>query len=401
MKVFHDTLCEKDKRRHAATEMLRRGKRSIPYVCELLCISPKTIVRGCRELNDSEGLAQTRIRLPGGGRKAALEACPELHGVFLEVLRDNTAGSPMDEQIKWTNLNRPEIAQALAVRGYPVSVTVVDQLLEENDFRQRRAARKLTAKETENRDEQFVKIKGLVKDFSEAGNPIISMDTKKKEYLGNLYREGRLYTTEPVKVLDHDFKHFAEAVVVPHGIYDMSANEASIHIGTSHDTAEFACESLFLWWQKHGKKRYPAATCILVLSDSGGSNDSRSYLFKQDLLKLANRIGVSIRMAHYPPYTSKYNPIEHRVFCHVTRSWKGVIFRDLETIKELTGKTKTKQGLRVFCEIMKGMFRTGRKYCKGFKENMATLVQFDADLPDWNYQVNPNQSVGAALEEVV
>jgi predicted XRE-type DNA-binding protein len=370
--------------------MLRRGEISISHLCELLCISSKTIARGCRELDDPEALTQTRIRLPGGGRKATLETCPELQNVFHEVLRNNTAGSPMDEQIKWTNLNRPEIAEALAIRGYPVSVTVVDQLLEENDFRQRRAARMLTAKKTKNRDKQFIKIKGLIKDFSEAGNPVISMDSKKKEYLGNLYRDGKIYTTEYIKVLDHDFPHFAEATLIPHGIYDVFANEAAIHIGTSHDTAEFACESLYLWWEKHGKKRYPEATCILVLCDSGGSNDCRSYLYKQDLLKLANRIGVPIRMAHYPPYTSKYNPIEHRVFCHVTRSWKGVIFRELETVKELTRKTKTKQGLRVFCEIIEGMFNTGRKFCKEFKENVATLVQFDADLPDWNYQVNPN-----------
>jgi hypothetical protein len=390
VRAFHDTLCEKDKRRHAATEVLRRGKGSVSHVCELLGISSKTIVRGCRDLDEPQSLEETRIRLPGGGRKGALETYPELHGVFHEALRNNTAGSPVDEKIKWTNLNRPEISEALAARGYPVSVTVVDQLLKENDFRQRRAARMLTARETENRDDQFVKINGLIKDFSEAGNPVISMDTKKKEYLGNLYRDGKIYTTEPIKVLDHDFPHFAKATLIPHGIYDLLANEAAIHIGTDHDTVEFACESLSLWWKKHGKRRYPEAICILVLCDSGGSNDCRSYLFKQDLLKLARQIGVSIRIAHYPPYTSKYNPIEHRVFCHVTRSWKGVIFRELETVKELTEKTRTKQGLRVFCEIMKGVFSTGRKFCKEFKENVAELVQFDVDLPDWNYQVNPN-----------
>ena len=206
--------------------------------------------------------------------------------------------------------------------------------------------------------------------------------------IGNFYREGGVYCTKSVEVYDHDFKSFSKGVIVPHGIYDIKRNEGYITLGTSGDTSEFCCECIKDWWIKYGRIHYPKASSILVLADGGGSNSSRHYIFKEDLQKLVDEIGVEIRIAHYPPYTSKYNPIEHRLFCHVTRTWKGVVFSSIELVNDLVRKTTTSKGLKVFSSIKDKIFETGRKYSEGFKENMKIL--FDATLGKWNYRAIPS-----------
>ena len=286
----------------------------------------------------------------------------------------------MDEKIRWTFLTHQEIKQRLLEQfNVCVSVTVIKKLLKKHGFKRRKAEKKLTLKTVAGRDEQFGRIAEFKAQYQQAGNPIISMDSKKKEMLGNFYRDGKLYTTAPIKVNDHDFKSFADGVVVPHGIYDIQLNKAVINLGTSCDTSEFACDSLRLWWNQHGKHDYPHATSILLLCDGGGSNGCRQYLFKQDLQKLVDEIGVEIRVAHYPAYCSKYNPIEHRLFPHVTRACQGVVFSCIERVKKLIERTKTAQGLRVFVNLMPSVYKTGRKVCKKFKQNMPLL--FDSILP--------------------
>jgi hypothetical protein len=213
------------------------------------------------------------------------------------------------------------------------------------------------------------------------------MDTKKKEYIGNFYRDGFLYTTEEIHTLDHDFNSMAEGIVIPHGIYDITSNQGFINLGQSHDTSEFACDSLRNWWYTKGQYDYPDATSILLLADSGGSNSCRHYVFKQDLQLLVNEIGVEIRMAHYPSYCSKYNPIEHRLFPHVTRACQGVIFKSVDIVKELMAKTKTEKGLTVIVDIIDKVYQTGRKVAREFKENMT--IVFDEHLPKWNYTAIP------------
>lgn len=206
--------------------------------------------------------------------------------------------------------------------------------------------------------------------------------------IGQLYRDGRVYTQEEaVAVFDHDWKSLAEGVAIPHGLYDLMLNIGYIHVGTSPDTAEFACDSIGDWWQQHGRHHYPTATSILLLCDGGGSNSSRQYLFKQELQALVNQVGVEIRIAHYPPYTSKYNPIEHRLFPHLTRVCQGVIFRSLEVVKELMGKAKTQTGLTVFATVVDKMYETGRKVTEEFKQTMKII--FDDFLPQWNYTAKP------------
>jgi len=242
-------------------------------------------------------------------------------------------------------------------------------------------------KQVKDRNEQFENIARLKKTYIAAGNPVISMDTKKKEYLGNFYRDGRLYTTEEIQVYDHDFTSFAEGVIIPHGIYDLQRNTGYLHLGTSHETSAFACDCLRNWWYKQGRFNYPDATSMLVLCDGGGSNSSRHYIFKHDLQALVDELGLEIRIAHYPPYTSKYNPIEHRLFPHVTRACQGVVFKSIELVKELMEKTQTRQGLKVTVQIVNKVYQTGRKYPKDFKQTMR--IVFDQHLPRWNYTAVP------------
>ncbi|MGB8698653.1 MAG: ISAzo13 family transposase [Thermosynechococcaceae cyanobacterium] len=208
--------------------------------------------------------------------------------------------------------------------------------------------------------------------------------------IGLLYRAGRLYTQQGIEVFDHDWPFLAEGVAIPHGLYDLNLNIGYVQIGTSHDTGEFACDSIRYWWNHYGCLQYPKASSILILCDGGGSNSSRHYLFKQDLQALVNALGIEIRIAHYPPYTSKYNPIEHRLFPHLTRVCEGVIFDSVETVKDLMGMAKTKTGLKVLATVLDKVYQTGRKVTQGFKESME--IVFDAYLPKWNYTAKPNNA---------
>lgn len=204
---------------------------------------------------------------------------------------------------------------------------------------------------------------------------------------GNFYREGKGYCIKAIQVNDHDFISSAEGVMIPHGIYDTKRNEGYVTLGTTKDTSEFCCDCIKDWWERYGKHLYPNATSVLVLADGGGSNSSRHSIFKEDLQKLANDIGIEIRMAHYPPYTSKYNPIEHRMFCHVTRACAGTVFTSVEIVKELIEKTSTSKGLKVFASIKDKVYKTARKANADFKANMPII--FDDYLGQWNYRAVP------------
>lgn len=391
MRRFYNSLNERDRRRFAGFEALRIGHGGRSYVARVLGCSRNTVSRGAQEVSGlSQGEVASRIRQEGGGRKPyTVTWGAQLDEAFLAVLRQHTAGDPMDETVRWTNLTQGEIVAALREdHGIVVSKFVVGKLLKKHGYRRRKAQKKVSMKQdVKNRNEQFEKIAQLRAEFEAAGNPIVSLDTKKKEHLGNFYRDGRLYTLEELQTYDHDFSSQAEGIVIPHGIYDVQRNEGYIHLGTSHDTSEFACDSLQYWWTTYGRQNYPNATAILVLCDGGGSNNVRHYIFKQDLQALADEIGVEIRIAHYPPYCSKYNPIEHRLFPHVTRTCQGVIFTSIELVKELMEKTRTSTGLKTFVHIMDKVYETGRKVAADFKENMR--IFFDDFLPQWNYRAVP------------
>jgi hypothetical protein len=309
---------------------------------------------------------------------------------FLKVLQDHTAGDPMSAEVKWTNLSRRQIARRMSELGTPVSRDVVSQLLRKHGYRKRKALKKKSMGHHRDRNAQFEKITRLKKKYLNAGLPVISIDTKKKELLGDFYRDGQIDAQETIEVNDHDFGSAGSGVVIPHGVYDIGRNQGFLHLNTSHDTSELACDSIATWWEQHGRTDYPRAKKLLVLCDGGGSNSATLYVFKEELQNLANRLGIEIRIAHYPPYCSKYNPIEHRLFPHVTRACRGVIFRTLEVARHYMAKTETTVGLTVQVRVLNKVYETGRKCAAGFKESMK--IAFDRILPKWNYRAVPQST---------
>jgi Rhodopirellula transposase DDE domain len=304
------------------------------------------------------------------------------------VLEDHTAGDPMRGDVRWTNLSRGEIAKRMGALGTPVSRDVVSQLLRRHGYRRRKALKKKTMGAHRDRNAQFEKIARLKKKYLKAGSPVISIDTKKKELLGDFSRDGTIETQATIETFDHDFGSAGSGTVIPHGVYDVGKNRGFLHLNTSHDTSELACDSIAAWWEEHGRVDYPEAKEVLVLCDGGGSNSATRYVFKEDLQKLADRLGLVIRVAHYPPYCSKYNPIEHRLFPHVTRACRGVIFRSLETVRYYMAKAGTRTGLTVKAKVLEKVYQTGRKCAEGFKESMK--IVFDKVLPKWNYRAVPS-----------
>jgi len=388
MLSLYDSLDEKNRRRYAGLEARRLGRGGVLYISSLFCCGKKQIRKGIQELNSPSCMSKTRIRKSGGGSKLRLDKIKNIDAVFLNVLQEYTAGDPMKEKVKWTNLSKTDICSKMSKHSIKVSSYTVKQLLKKHGFVKRKAQKTLSTGDTKNRNEQFLNISDLISEYKKAGNPIVSIDTKKKEKLGNLYREGKLECTEVIEVFDHDFPHLADGTVVPYTIYDICSNEAFVNIGTSKDTAEFVCDSIKIWWEKVGKKRYPNADSILFLADSGGTNSSRHHLFKQSLQNLSNDTKLDLRIAHYPPYTSKWNPVEHQVFPHITRALSGVILKSVELVQELINSAKTKTGLRVFSQISTKVYETGKKVAKNFYET-ANII-FDEKLEKLNYVVMPN-----------
>lgn len=300
-----------------------------------------------------------------------------------------TAGCPMNEEVKWTYLTQEEIVEKLADCGIKVSVFIVRTLLKIHRIRSRKMDKTKIIDNVADQDQQFGHIRQWVQQFHQEGQPVTSIDTKKKEYLGSLYRPGKVYGDKPLEVYDHDYTSLQIGLVVPHGIYDIFRNEALINLGTSTDTAEFVYDSLLGWWQQYGQIHYPNAKKWLIICDGGGSNNCRHYVFKEAIQKLANTISIQIRIAHYPTYCSKYNPIEHRVFPYVTKALQGIPLDSVQTVKELIeNRAKTKTGLKVFANIIDKAYQKGKKASQEFLENMPII--FDKSLPKWNYKVVPN-----------
>jgi hypothetical protein len=322
-----------------------------------------------------------------GGRKPASSAQPELEDHFIEVVSDHTAGDPQREEVLWTYLSSTEIAQRLAQRGTPVCCDTVRRLLAEFGLGRRQVEKTKTMGDAPHRNEQFENIARLKQEYEHGPNPIVSMDTKKKELLGEFFRAGKAYANGPNAAFDHDFPSYAEGKIIPHGLYDVRRNVGHITLGTSHDTSQFACDSLLLWWQRHGRRAWPRAQSLLLLCDGGGSNNCRHHIFKEDLQRVVNRIGIAIRVAHYPPHCSKYNPIEHRLFSHVTRAWSGVVFRTLDIVTQCLRRVWTSTGLKVTYAVLDKVYQLQRHASEQFLKSCP--IQFDQRLPDWNYTIAP------------
>jgi len=396
MQVLYRSLRENDRRRYAAVEAAKLGHGGLDYIAALLGCDPKTIRRGQQDLQqladrDLEDITpDERVRRQGGGRKPAIEDLPDLRSSFHAVLEDHTGGDPMRQEVIWTDLTPREIGEALMEKDLYVSERVIRRLLDDAGYRRRRIRKYLDMGSHEDRDAQFENIARIKRDYLDSADPILSIDTKKRELLGTFYRDGRVYTRQGLLAFDHDFPSYADGVVIPYGLYDLKRNFGYLSVGTSHDTTEFACDSIGWWWEEYGRSLYPDAHSICLLCDGGGSNSADKYLFKEDLQKLADRLGREIRMAHYPPYCSKYNPIERRLFPHVTRACQGVIFDSVATVKRLLEKTRTATGLGVVVEVVEKVYQTGRKYAEGFKKEMK--IVFDEYLPKWNYRAIPATS---------
>jgi len=315
---------------------------------------------------------------------------PELVQALHEVLEDRTAGNPMRQEVVWTDLTPKEIRADLAERDLYVGVEVIRHLLRDEGYRRRQLVKYLDMGTHQDRNAQFENIARIKQEYLHAGDPILSIDTKKKELLGTFYRDGRLYTRQGLLAWDHDFPSWSEGLVIPYGLYDLRRNFGYVSLGVSHDTTEFACDSIAWWWREYGQRLYAGAKSLCLLCDGGGSNSANIYLFKEDLQKLSSRLGLEIRVAHYPPYCSKYNPIERRLFCHLSRACQGVLFDSVATVKRLLEKTGTATGLGVVVNVLDKVYQVGRKYAEGFKENMKIL--FDDFLPKWNYRAVPSSA---------
>jgi hypothetical protein len=306
------------------------------------------------------------------------------------VVSDYEAGIPTNPEVRWVSLSPSKVQQKMQDIGEDISYYLVSTLLKEMGYKKRRYSKDQCLSNPENRDAQFNKIATLKEAFSEAGLPILSIDTKKKEPLGNFDRNESYYGKDKRKTLDHDFLTHASGVVIPHGIYDCTHNKGYITLGTSKDTSEFVCDNILYHWQNTLQWAYPDADSMLILCDGGGSNSCRHHIVKQDLYSLSKLLDMNILVAHYPAYCSKWNPIEHKLFSHLQRAWEGAIFHNIQIVKELALETSTKTGLEVDVVINDRTYETGRKVSDNFKENMNDFITFDEYIPKWNYLLARN-----------
>lgn len=303
-------------------------------------------------------------------------------------MAEHTAGSPVDEGLLWTNRSPRQIAEELQAEGFSVCADTVRTILADNlGLGLRQASKDEAARAFPFRDEQFEYLAELREWYERRRWPVLSIDTKKKELLGDFFRAGKAYTDGVVHVLDHDFATQGQGRLVPYGVYDVQRNEGFVLLSLGPDTSALACDAVWRWWQRLGRRSWWHASGLLLLCDCGGSNGNRQNLFKEELHWLASDLRRPIRVAHYPPGCSKYNPIEHRMFCHVTRAMQGVVLRTIAVAKDFIARTTTSTGLRVIPELARHAYEKGHKASREFLNNMP--IRFDEFLPELNYTALP------------
>jgi transposase len=384
-------LDERGRRRWAATEAVSLGWGGIAAVAEAIGISDRTIRNGIRELKAADPLSADRQRRPGAGRQAREAEQPELIGRLESLVEPVARGDPMSP-LRWTCKSARTLADELKRQGFQVSPRKVGELLKMRGYSLQANRKTREGKQHPDRNAQFEHINRRVKTCQRQGQPAVSVDTKKKEVLGNHKNAGRTYRPKgkPREVDTHDFPDKTLGKAIPYGVYDLENNEAWVSVGIDHDTAEFAVASIAQWWKRMGRKRYGRAKRLLITGDSGGSNGHRNRLWKAELQRFANRTGMIVEVCHFPPGTSKWNKIEHRLFCHITRNWRGVPLETHEIVVNLIGSTQTSQGLEVHAWLDERGYPKGRK---------VTDAQF-ADLHirrnkfqgDWNYELHPQET---------
>jgi hypothetical protein len=382
-----DHLNERQRRLFAAAEARALGYGGIAIVAQATGIAPSTLARGLKDL-DAARLLTGVVRRPGAGRPSIADSSPGLLEDLRTLVEPATMGDPM-RALLWVSKSQAKLAAALAEKGHTLCANTVAVLLEHLGFRRQANRKTREGASHPDRDAQFEYINDQAAAFAALGEPVISVDTKKKEILGDFKNAGSDYrpTATPDRVRTHDFMDKALGKAIPHGIYDIGANAGWVTVGIDNDTAEFAVNSLRLWWEKMGHSRYPKATCVLITADGGGSNGWRLRLWKRELQAFAEETGLSIVVCHYPPGTSKWNKIEHRLFCQISQNWRGKPLTSRLAIVELIGATTTTTGLTVRCELDT---RTYAKAIKVSDEELINLnIQRAAFHPDWNYTIHP------------
>jgi Rhodopirellula transposase DDE domain len=315
-------------------------------------------------------------------------ANPQLLDNLQQVIAGHTAGSPVEPDQLWTNRSPQEIATELCERGSPVCANTVARLLrEELGLSHRQLAKTLPTGASQDREAQFERMLELRAEFLRKGWPVLSIDTKKKELLGLYHRPGRAFSEEPGRAWDHDFTSLATGKVIPYGVYDLARQEALVMLAQGADTGELAVTAIRRWWHRLGKHRYRGRDPILLIADCGGSNGYRVPLFRERLSRLANQLQLTFRVSHVPPYCSKYNPIDHRLFCHLTRSLSGLLLKSVDVIRDAFARTTTSTGLRVVVETARKIFQPKIKPLPEFTEHEPT--QRDEHLPNYNYVIAP------------
>ena len=381
-------LDERGRRRWAATEARSLGRGGIAAVAAATGMSDRTIRTGIRELEFGSDLPPDRQRRPGAGRKSRTEQQPTLVSALETMISPSTRGEPTNP-LRWTCKSTRELASELRRQGFEVSATTVRGLLVNLGYSLQANRKTREGKQHPDRDAQFEHINDRVKARKRRGEPALSVDTKKKEKLGNKSNGGREYEPKgrPRETDTHDFPDAEKGKVVPYGVYDIHRNQACVSVGISHDTAEFAVEAVRLWWQRLGRTQYATARRILITADSGGSNASRSRLWKLELQRFSDETGLIIEVCHYPPGTSKWNKIEHRLFCHLTRNWRGVPLETREIVVESIGHTRTASGLEVHAWLDENDYAKGIKVSD--RELAECLIRRNEFHGEWNYEIHP------------
>jgi len=387
-------LDERARRHWAATEARAYGWWGVSAVSDATGMSPNTIRKGLAELATRDGEpdseVSSRLRKPGGGRKRLSETDPQLNVELDRLVAPLTRGDPQSP-LRWTCKSTSHLAQELSLQGHPISARAVAQLLNVAGYSLQGNRKTLEGTAHPDRNAQFEHINAKVKRFQQRGQPVISVDTKKKELVGPYKNAGREWQRkgEPERVDVHDFPDPELGKVIPYGVFDMSRNEGWVSVGIDHDTAQFAVQAIGRWWHKMGSKRYPQAGALLITADGGGSNGSRCRLWKVALQSLAARLGLPIHVCHFPPGTSKWNKIEHRMFSHITQNWRGRPLVSHEVIVNLIANTTTRAGLKIRAELDRGKYPTGIKITDA---ELALLnLKQDNFHGDWNYTVLPTR----------
>jgi hypothetical protein len=387
------SLNEAQRRWLAGREALRHGRGGIQRVVEASGLSKPTILKGIRELRGKQELVaeEGRVRRPGGGRKPVEAHDPDITRLLEQVMDESTVGDPMSP-LKWNSKSTYQIQQYLASQGHPISEDTIQRRLRELDYSLQANRKDKEGESHADRDRQFRYINQTAKRFLKQKEPVISVDTKKKERVGNFKNSGRKWHKkgQAPKVNVYDFPSLAEGTAIPYGAYDVHRNEGMVNVGMTHDTAEFAVESIRRWWRQFGVRHYPTARRLFLCADSGGSNAARNRAWKYHLQKFSDEAKLEIVVGHYPPGTSKWNKIEHRMFSFISMNWKGEPLVSFETVVKMISATKTKEGLRVKAVLDRSRYETGVKISE---EQMKELnIHPHKQNPKWNYSLLPHTS---------